>query len=100
LDGTILVNEDGAESVVNSVQDPIVRNLMLAAWGVARLRIARSGELITEPEEELPQGPFDMRFFALVMRDLFLQKDAIIGMLRGESPAQASGWDVADQTTR
>lgn len=91
----IPLGEEGAERVVASIEDPVVKNLVRVSVAEARMRFMRSP---TETEEEwvsrLPAAPFDMEFFASVLTKVFSRRQIIERLMQGESIEQASDWDV------
>jgi len=88
-------NEESVGAVLDSISDPVVRNCVVAAAGVARMKFVRP--LKMDPHEfaaTRPTAPFDMTFFARIMVDFFSDKAAVRAMLDGATPEQASGWDI------
>ncbi|WP_394834480.1 hypothetical protein LVJ94_49100 [Pendulispora rubella] len=88
-------NEEGAKRVLASIDDPVVRNIVQLCVTEARMRFIR-GEAMSDDEWEaqLPAAPFDMEFFASVVSKVFSRRSVIDGIMRGESIARATGWDV------
>jgi hypothetical protein len=88
------INEDEARGIVEAESDPIARELMRMALGVAGMRFLKIRGMSDEDfERDLPESPFDMAFFAKVMKAFLSQRSTIEGILKGESVAKASGWD-------
>lgn len=89
------LREEGAEHVLSSVDDAVTKNLMTMGLGIARMRYVRWNEMTdAELEARLPAAPFDMEFFAYVLRDLFSDREVLERVLAGESIASATGWDI------
>lgn len=87
--------EEGAEQVLSSVEDEVTKNLMKMGFAVARMRYIRWKDMTdAEWEARLPAAPFDMEFFASVLKDVFSEREVLERVLRGESIASATGWDV------
>lgn len=86
------LNEAGADEVRASVSDPVVRNLVTAALNEARARLRSAEAAAGAPgSAALPCLPFDMQFFASVVRAQY--RPELLGkLLRGMSVEEASGW--------
>jgi hypothetical protein len=79
---------------VASIDDPIVRNLVALVLARTRLRFLKVDNMSDEQwRENLPSAPFDMKFLALSLAEIFAKPDLIRRVLDGQSLAQASGWD-------
>ena len=97
MDRRLPFNRDAVDTVMSSVTDPIVKNLMSAALGVAILQYSKPPTMTdAEFDRHLPRAPFDMAFFAAIMKDLFSQRTAIEAILKGKSVAQATGWGALE----
>lgn len=89
------LNEDEAHIAVEEVSDPITRNLVRLAVGVARMQFIRySGLSDNERSRRLPSAPFDMRFMVQVMIQTFSNHQTILLLLEGKTIEEATGWDV------
>jgi hypothetical protein len=90
-----LINEAGAERVLASISDPVVRNLVTFGIAEARTRVLRrAGQDESQRRVELPDQPFDMQFYASTLASMFAKTDILKGVLNGQSLAAASGWDI------
>ena len=89
------LREDGAEEILAGVDDPVTRNLMKFCLAAARMRFMHWKDLTdVEWEARLPTAPFDMAFFASILKDIFSNREALERVLRGESVESATSWDV------
>jgi hypothetical protein len=89
------VNEQDVDGVLESMTDPIQRNLVRVAIAKARMRFMRPttmGE--AEFVAQLPSESFDMGFFASLMKDLFANRELLNRLLRGDSIEEASEWPI------
>jgi hypothetical protein len=88
-------NEEGVDEVLSSIADEPSRNLVRLAVATARMRFLRpEGISESEFQKRLPLSPFDMTFFASVVKELFSKERIIERIRRGESLSGASDWDV------
>lgn len=88
-------NEAGAERVVSNIDAPILKNAVQFSLAKARMRFIReAGEDEYAWRTQLPAAPFDMGFFASVLKEVFSRPEVVERILRGESIEQATGWDV------
>ena len=94
MDISILINENEAQQLVTSIEEPVTRNLVLFAIAEARRRTIR---WVDQDESDyrrgLPSQPFDMEFFASVLTSLFEKSDIVRRVLDGQTLAQASEWE-------
>ena len=89
------LREEEAERVIASIVDPVQERLVRVAVAEARRRFMRPTDMLElEWRKQLPAAPFDMEFFASIMKDLFSNRELIDRLLRGESIEAATGWDV------
>lgn len=90
----LVLNDEAAERVRESVVEPVSRNLLTAALNEARRRIA-AAKTATErsPSTKPPSLPFDLEFFATVMETYFSMVWMIENLLKGQSIEQAGGWE-------
>jgi len=89
------INEELAATIIDSVQDPVVQNLLRLGIAAARMGFVRwEGQSMQDWEQGLPAAPFDMEFFARALARAFAHPDVIRRILDGETIAQASGWDL------
>lgn len=94
-ENTIPVREDGAARLVESIQDPIVKSLVRLCLAKARIRFIRLvDQTDAEFESGLPSEPFDMEFFASVLRDAFSNRSILERILAGETLEAATSWDI------
>jgi hypothetical protein len=88
-------NEDVAANILNSIEDPITRNLVRLGVARALMKYMRKCE---ETEEEwrrqLPASEFDFAFLVRILIDMCSQHDLMRKLLDGLSIEVASGWDV------
>jgi hypothetical protein len=92
---TVLLNEDAAQEYALSIEDAVLRNLVLMGISHARMRVGRKvGQQAEYWQAQLPSEAFDMKFFAEVLASLFRRPDIIKAVLDGKNPAEASGWDL------
>lgn len=89
------LREDGAQRILDAIDDPFVRSLITLCLAQARMRFIRgAGEGDVEFDAHLPVEPFDMEFFVSVLRSAFSNKVVIERLLAGETLEVATGWDV------
>lgn len=80
------IDADAASAIVESIHEPVVRNLVSVAFGKAWGRFARSFTLDgQEIPLRLPAESFDMAFFIRVTRALFSTPQFIRSILEGEA---------------
>lgn len=89
MDDPFLGAHEDVQRVVDAITDPVVRNLVNIAIAAALIEVAQEGDV-----KVLPAAPFDLVFFAHVVGRAFLRTDIIRNVLDGQSPAEASGWDL------
>lgn len=90
----LILNAKEATEVINSLPDPVTRNLVRVAYSHLGLRLAmHAGMSQAEWEARLPAAPFDLKYFVEVLAVFFAKKDLLTALLSGESIAKASGWD-------
>jgi hypothetical protein len=95
MDDQIMINELRASEIAQSIDDPVVRNLVMLGLAEARMHVVRTMQQTEEARKvTLPERPFDMQFFASVLVSMFGKRDVIQGVFNGQDLAQASGWDV------
>jgi len=88
-------NEEGIDGVINSIADPITQNLVRLAVSTARMAFIRWEGVASDAfEAQLPMSPFDMTFFAKLMKNLFEKRDLVEKVTKGETIPSATGWDV------
>lgn len=89
------LGEEGAAQILDSLDDPVVRELVRLCLAEARMRFMRpQGMSEAQWQMQLPVSPFDMEFFASVVTKALSRRDVLERILAGESLAQATGWDV------
>ena len=89
------IQEEGAAKLLQEMDDPIAGELMKLCLAAARMRFVRwEGLSSTEWEARLPKSPFDMEFFACVLKDVFSKREVLERVLRGETVASATGWEM------
>jgi hypothetical protein len=94
-DRLMVVNEGTAQDFVDSIQDQVVKNLVVMGVAEARMRLARRvGQTEKEWREALPSEPLDMHFFVRVLAAAFSERDVVQAVLDGKSLPEAAGWDV------
>ncbi|KYF86988.1 hypothetical protein BE17_19760 [Sorangium cellulosum] len=80
------IDAEAASAIVESIHEPVVRNLVSVAFGKAWGRFARSSTLDgQEIPLRLPAESFDMAFFIRVTRALFSTPQFIRSILEGEA---------------
>jgi hypothetical protein len=89
------IREDEAEKIVAGVKDPVARNVVTLCLTRARMRFMRwQGTTEDEWKAQLPTADLDMAFLASVLEEVFSKRDVVDRILRGESIASATDWDV------
>jgi hypothetical protein len=89
------LNEIGVDEVLASIPDSATQNLVRLAISMARMRFMRWEGMSDDAfEAQLPKSPFDMTFFASLMKGVFSKWDLLERIAKGESIPTASGWDV------
>jgi len=89
------IREEDAEAMLASVDDPITGELIRLCVAAARMRFMRLKDSTdAEWEARLPSAPFDMEFFVSVLQEVFSRREVLERVLRGESVASATGWDI------
>lgn len=91
MNAPFLDNTKDVQRVLAAIQDPVVRHLVDIAIAAAVVEVGRTGD-----DKVMPAAPFDLVFFAHVVATAFRRTDIVRGVLDGQTPAQASGWDVFD----
>jgi hypothetical protein len=77
------------QHVLDEITDPVVRHLVDMAIAAAVVEVAQVGD-----DKVLPAAPFDLVFFARVVATAFRRTDIVRKVLDGQTPAEASGWDM------
>jgi hypothetical protein len=92
-DDAILINELAANELLKTVDDSTRRNLLLLGLAQARMRAVRPTGVTDQAwRASLPQAPFDMLFFSQILLGMFADRGLIEGVLRGQDPAELTGW--------
>jgi hypothetical protein len=88
-------NYDAAKQLLESTQDPILRNVLMFAMAQLQLHLVPIvGTDEAEWRRNLPMEPFDTAFFLKVVRSIFTHRDVLEKLLAGKTTAQATGWDI------
>jgi hypothetical protein len=91
----LVVNGRGAFDMVEEETEPVVRELLRMSTSIAMMQFAKPKEMgDAEFQMRLPEAPFDMAFFVRVVQQMFRQRHTLEAILRGQSVAAASGWDI------
>lgn len=84
------INEEVADAIIDTILEPVPRNLLRVAFGQARDRFVYS---LTPTGEKiplrLPAEPFDMAFYIQILLPFFSRPDYIRRILRGENVSPA-----------
>lgn len=84
------INEDVADAIINTIIEPVARNLLRVAFGKARGRfvytLTPTGEKIPL---RLPAETFDMAFYVRILLPFFSRPDYIRRILAGETVSPA-----------
>lgn len=82
----LLVNTDKAYEFSQAITDPVVKQLVEFAHGLAMMQFVKlPGMSNEEYQQRLPEVPLDMRFYVKLMEKLFAQKESIHLGLAGET---------------
>lgn len=82
----LLVNTDKAYEYSQTITDPVVKQLVEFAHGLAMMQFVKlPGMSDEEYQEQLPEKPLDMLFYIKLMEKLFSQKENVRLGLAGEN---------------
>ncbi len=82
----LLVNTDKAYEFSRAITDPVVKQLVEFAHGLAMMQFVKLPEMSDgEYRQQLPETPVDMLFYVKLMEKLFAQKESIHLGLAGEN---------------
>src|SRR5258708_32167819 len=85
LPSLLLVNGQEARKLINATSDPIIRELLETASGIAFLQfLMTSGMTKDKLLDRLPIEPFDMLFYLRLVKVLFMNKDGMKRLLDGD----------------
>jgi hypothetical protein len=75
-----MINHEAASAFVNSIEDPIVRDLV------------RHSYVIILMSEAFPQGDFDLLYFFRIMEEFLRDREKLAMWLKGEYGEDKTGW--------
>ncbi|HEX5661252.1 MAG TPA: hypothetical protein VFX59_28880 [Polyangiales bacterium] len=84
-DLSVPINEDRAGEFLDTITDPVVRNLVGMAFANVRLELGTGN---------LPDAPFDVNYFVRLVHMTLKRTDVVRAILDGQSIAAATGWDI------
>ena len=84
------INKDKAFDYLNTIQDPIVRELVARAYGILAFEVA--------PVDV--DGDFDLHVFFVVMERFMRDREALASELRGETSIEENGQGKIDSSNR
>jgi hypothetical protein len=91
----LFTNELEADKLLEDAEDPRVRNLTTLCIVTLRMRaMRRAGEAEGDWRARLPSAPIDLAFVCAGLLEAFSSVAVVEQVLKGESLAAATGWDV------
>ncbi len=86
MEFNLLVNTDKAYEFSQTITDPVVKQLIEFAHGLAMMQFVKLPRMSDEEyQERLPERPLDMLFYVKLMENLFTQKEKVRLGLAGEN---------------
>jgi hypothetical protein len=75
-----MINHEAASAFLNSIEDPIVRDLVRYSYQIILM------------SDAFPQGDFDLLYFCRIMEEFLRDREKLAMWLRGEYEEDKTGW--------